>query len=261
MANTQTTTSLPWLIENAPDGSLLLLVPGGRFLAGDERFEMESAAFYMAIHPVTNEQYARFLTQSAPNDDALQQWVLLDQHCFVYERDGVYRADGDKADHPVVQVSWHGAAAYCQWAGLRLPSELEWEKAARGLDGRKYPWGNTWRWSRCRNAKNKRRATTCGVWSFAKGCSRWGHYQMSGNVWEWCADWYHPDVSARYGGGDFDSPERGKARVVRGGSFDNRHPPSFRCTSRYRIRPTYHAYGAGFRVAISPGESPGRRES
>ena len=107
--------------------------------------------YYLGLDAVTNGQYARFLSSRAPKEKDLEKWILLDSACFVRRQGRLYEAYGGKEDHPVVQVSWWGAEAYCQWAGLQLPSELQWEKAARGTDGREYPWGNDWDESKCRN--------------------------------------------------------------------------------------------------------------
>jgi sulfatase modifying factor 1 len=247
----------PPIIENPVDGTQLVLIPGGEFLAGcadsdaggGDSFPVTLPAYYLAVHPVTNAQYARFLTARHPGKSDLEQWVLLDSDCFVRAVGSGYEAYGGKADHPVVQVSWFGAEAYCQWAGLRLPSELEWEQGARGVDGRVYPWGNEWDESKCRNGKNKGSEKTCGVWAYPEGCSPWGLYQMSGNVWEWCADWYDSAAYTRYKAGTLTPPSSGGARVLRGGSWVNDVEASFRGARRNDYDPTKRSVGVSFRCA------------
>jgi formylglycine-generating enzyme required for sulfatase activity len=146
------------------------------------------------------------------------------------------------AQLPVVDVSWYDARAYCDWAGGHLPTELQWEKAARGTDGRIFPWGNEWDSKRCRNFDEVTmlanphldtvRDAPAAAGSYPAGASPYGCADMAGNVWEWCADSYDGAAYRRYARGDLTPPKTREFKAVRGGSWIVADPKYFRCARR-----------------------------
>ena len=272
-------SELDSLFNNPKDGYPMVLVPAGEAIFGSREDEPDSdwdrkpqfraylPDYYLGKYPVRNVEYARFLDEARPGPRDLNKWILLDSNCYVVKAGGAYGVRGAEskqwaalvddeegwANHPVVQVSWYGAEAYCEWAGLRLPTELEWEKGARGVDGRTYPWGNEWDPNKCRNSINCGSGRTRMAWAYPEGCSYWGHYQMAGNVWEWCADWHDAAAYQRYAEGDLTPPKRGTDMVLRGGSWHSEDPRCLRCAfSDYFVAPRDRFVTYGFRCARGP---------
>jgi formylglycine-generating enzyme required for sulfatase activity len=160
----------------------------------------------------------------------------------------------------VVNVSWHDAMAYCNWLArvtgkpYRLPSEAEWEKGARGTDGRVYPWGSQWDPARC-NGRASTPGGTTPVGAYPDGASLYGALDMAGNVWEWTSSAYEAYPYEPADGREDLEAGDGVRRVVRGGSFGNLHW-RVRCAFRGRDFPSASFWDRGFRVALDAGQSP-----
>lgn len=218
------------------EAARLMDIGGHEFLLRDEQpqFRAFLPDFYLSECAVTNEQFAQFLNATSPPPEQLRLWApSLEQIIVPADKTEIYRVTPGFEKHPVIHISWFGADAYCRWAGLRLPTELEWEKAARGTDGRLFPWGNEWhddvlRW----HNTAKHGLTTAPVDAYPEGRSPFGIFQMAGNVDEWCADPYQWDVYRRYAIGDLRPPANGATRVVRGGTCVGWQKIRFRCAHR-----------------------------
>lgn len=240
------------LVINEKDGTELVLIPEGKFWAGSRRegeggrpFLVNLPAFYMAIYPVTNKQYKQFLKEADPGQKDLDKWIKLDSKSIIRMVGNEFEILDNKDEHPVIGVSWYGANAYCEWASLRLPTELEWEKGARGNDGSEYPWGQEFDQAKCRCLSKE----TCSVYSYKEGISPWGLYHMIGNVKQWCDDDYYEDAYTRYRNGDFSIP-KGMYKVYRGCSWDENNSDYLRSGKRNHTYPDDTTYSKlGFRCA------------
>ena len=187
-------------------------------------------AFYIDQHEVTNALFEKFVKASGHTTvaererwswifrqkDANRQWEKTEGADW---RRPAGPGSTAEANRPVIHVAWSDADAYCRWAGKRLPTEAEWEKAARGTDGRRYPWGNDWEPGRANATLSAR--TTTAVGSFAFGTSPYGAHDMAGNVYEWVADWFDKEVYRLGPDRPRTGPEQGTMRVIRGGSWHN----------------------------------------
>ncbi|HAS17961.1 MAG TPA: hypothetical protein DCR39_08780 [Nitrospiraceae bacterium] len=194
-------------VSSAVNSNDMVYVPEGEFTMGSDDWwpkcqpehKRSLKGFYIDKYEVTNKRYNRFVeaTRRKPPD----HWVKGE-------------IPKDRADHPVVFVTWNDANDFCQWEGKRLPTEPEWEKAARGTDKRTFPWGDKFD-ARKGNMPQLGKEDTTPVGSFENGKSPYGVYDLAGNVWEWTDDWFKP-----YPGNKHPDENYGeKYRVLRGGSW------------------------------------------
>ena len=278
-------------------------IPGGAFLMGtddDVGFpadgegpvrEVELDPYYIDQHAVTNAEFLQFVRETGYTTEAEKYgWSFVFQD-FVGDSDhvvdsvqsapwwtaveGAYwaRPEGpgstieDRLTHPVVHVSWTDAAAYARWAGTRLPTEAEWERAARGsLTGKRYPWGddltpggehrcNIWQGEFPeRNTEADGYAGTAPVDEFRPN----GHglYNASGNVWEWCSDWFSPTHHVDGARSNPEGPPEGDAKVIRGGSYlcHRSYCNRYRVAARTSNTPDSATGHTGFRCAADATE-------
>ena len=234
---------------NPKDGAEMVWVQTGEFLMGSNDGPDNSRpqrkvyldGYWIYRHEVTVAQYRKFCEQTGRNMPNAPSWGWEDKH-------------------PMVHVTWEDAADYAKWAGVSLPTEAQWEKAARGTDARRYPWGNKWDPSKCNlNSEwEESPKRTQPVGSYPTGASPYGCMDMAGNVWEWCADFYKADYYNESPSRNPAGPASGSAHAMRGGSWYELNDGglflgSFFCASRYVVDfSSYSNLDLGFRCVITP---------
>lgn len=247
--------------KNKRDSAEMILIPAGKFMMGSTQAEVDAlnqqmsddffkseapqhevtlGAYYIYRTPVTVGQYLKFCDETGHDKPSAPD----------------FNPNWSKKDHPIVNVSYNDALAYCKWASgdnpgsVRLPTEAEWEKAARGgQTGLKYPWGNEFDAGKlwCSKHTEDDAGGTTAVGSFAP--NGYGLYDMAGNVWQWCSDWfdaafYSSPLATKLNPDNQTFGEK-KARVLRGGSWGDTNPVIFRCAGRVYDAPDLHNAPAG----------------
>jgi formylglycine-generating enzyme required for sulfatase activity len=249
---------LPGAIWLSPvDEMALVFVPAGPFemgvspadsAAGPDEFPRRTVyldAYWMDQTEVTNGMYTLCVQEGGCEPLAIGVSLTRND----------YFDNLSYGEYPVVNVNWEQAAAYCTWAGRRLPTEAEWEKAARGDDNRIYPWGD--QEPSCQRlafgnpgpGRGVCVEDTVRVGSFPDGASFYGALDMGGNVWEWVADWYSPDAYSDPDTSNPVGPATGEARVMRGGAITD-SPAAVRASKRSSTHPENASYFIGFRCAL-----------
>jgi eukaryotic-like serine/threonine-protein kinase len=235
----------------APDNAMMVYVPAGEFRMGSDDADKDARP---------NEQPPHTVYQDAFWIDKLQVTNALYGKCVEAGKchppsnassntRASYYGDGHFDNYPVIYVSWDDAVAYCTWAGKRLPTEAEWEKAARGTDGRIYPWGNTFG-ENLLNSSESGNGDTTAVGTYPNGASPYGALDMVGNVWQWAADWYDDKYYANSPPSNPTGSSSGQSRVLRGGSFY--FSQKVRAANRGYDTPTGTFNDVGLRCARSP---------
>ena len=252
------------------DDMVSVYIPAGKYRMGSLETDIGSdydefpqhlvdlSAFWMDQTVVTNAMYARFLNEMGNQIEERSTWLDAgDEDVLINQQDGTWKPQKGFENHPVVEVTWFGARAYCQWAGRRLPTEAEWEIAAHGTllgegEERIYPWGDE---INCEKAQY----ANCGggllpVNSKPAGASPTGVLGLSGNTWEWVTDWYANDYYAESPLENPKGPSEGVTRVLRGGSweYDWKH---LRAANRRHNGPSVSMHDYSFRCVADEGQS------
>ena len=224
------------------DNSSMILIPGGSFTQGwnkgreNEKPErlVTLKAYFIDKYPVTNAQYKKFC-------EATHRAYPLDRPVFP-------NYFLERPSHPVVNVSYEDAQVYGRWAGKRLPTEAEWERAARGSDGRLYPWGGEWDEKKCKTYWFGLDGPTA-VGSYPEGASPYGAMDMAGNVEQWCSDWYAGDYYAKGPRIEPQGPPEGTERVTKTAVDGEPLWDYLRSSQRWRATPDTKSATLGFRCA------------
>lgn len=285
----------PWTRFREKDGMTMIYVPAGEFEMGSSFFEsivftngklfpfsdqrpkhrIYLDAFWVDRTEVTVGMFRKFVEATGYKTSAEREgwgkpwkdgpkeseWPMTPGTDWQHpEGPGSTASD----NHPVIQVSWDDAMAYCEWVGGRLPTEAEWEKAARGTEGRKYPWGDDFDGtllnygdSRCPVARwrdsryDDGYAKTSPVGSYPGGASFYGVLDMAGNVWEWVYDWYDEDYYSTSPDSNPMGPESGSVRAMRGGSWYDGEPEAWvNCVVRHQNPSNDRYEDVGFRCVV-----------
>jgi formylglycine-generating enzyme required for sulfatase activity len=226
---------------------LMAMVPAGEFSMGSSSGDADEGpvrrvyvdTFSMDVYQVSVRQYARFL--DITHHEVPPDWTIMNRPM--------------NQDRPVSNVDWVDADMYCKWAGKRLPTEAEWEKAARGTDGRVYPWGNEPPTKFHANSGKEiwsNHTALLPVGMLEEGKSPYGIYDMAGNVWEWVNDWYDPDYYKTGPSKNPTGPPKGDHKVIRGGSWGSSGLTDLRSSDRETHLPSFRGLGTGFRCAKTP---------
>ena len=255
------------------DGMTMLYVPEGEFVMGADPTtpginpdELPAHAVYLDAYwidqtEVTNMMYAKFLNENGNQEESGTFWLdaedpnvglVLRQSAWIPRSDYQQSANRDfstTTNFPAFEITWHGARAYCEWAGKRLPTEAEWEKAARGTDGRIYPWGNS-------DDECMAEVMRCAGWitgyeldvgQWPAGASPYGTLDMLGSVWEWTADFYDENYYRRSSNENPIGPETGKYKTIRGSSWEYEY---VQITKRSKLSPELSDAALGFRCVM-----------
>ena len=250
---THTFTAFPYPTEiTDANGVEMVLVPAGEFIMGDNNGQQNEKpahrvyldAFYIDTYEVTNKRY----------QDCVSAGMCQPPINTFSETRSSYFGNPTYDDYPVIYVSWNMSRTYCEWRGADLPTEAQWEKAARGTAGRKYPWGEEW--PDCRRVNFLDFSTgvcvgdTSAVGSYESGKSPYGVYDMAGNVLEWIADWYSETYYQNSPGANPTGPDSGQFRMSRGGAWYGQVDHLYAYGRHVSLNPYPSGYhDAGFRCA------------
>jgi formylglycine-generating enzyme required for sulfatase activity len=227
----------------AQDGAIVVRIPGGEFLRGSPegvgqpherpQHRVHVSEFLIDKTEVTWRQFRKYAAATGARVPSPPLW-------------------GTPDDYPTSFILWEEAKGYCEWVGGRLPTEAEWEKAARGTDGSQYPWGNDWDSERCNSISGgPHRPESVG--NFPSCVSPYGALDMPGSMWEWGADWYGESYYAESSSRDPQGPTSGSRRVIRGGGWMSQ-PLWLRTAHRFGVPPTTRKADHSFRCAQDPPE-------
>jgi formylglycine-generating enzyme required for sulfatase activity len=246
-------------MQSSVDGMELAYIPAGKFDMGSESGNPDQMpvhtvhlnGYWLDRTEITNEMFVRFLNAEGNQQVGGATWLdPIDPFVWIFEKDGVWQTLSGKENYPIVNVSWYGAKAYCAWAGRDLPTEAQWEYAAKGTDNHRFPWGND------APDCNLARLSGCGntpveAGSLLQGSNLWGVFDLAGNVAEWINDRYAADYYQQSPQEDPPGPVNGYYRVIRGGYWGSAYL-ALQTSHRDWAGADERINSVGFRCVLTP---------